>query len=228
MYIIICGGGKVGSYLARTFSQARHEVVVIEKLLEKCRRVADELPEILVINGDACDVKYLEQAGVDRADVVAAVSGNDDDNLVVCQLAKETFNVKRAVARINNPRNESIFQRLHIEAISSTIVIAKLIEEETKLGDIITLQAFKRGKLALIEVDLPLDSHIAGRHVMHLGFPKETVLVAIIRGEDVIIPRGDTVIQGGDQIMAVTSVAKEENLRKILTGKIAYKDACEL
>ncbi|MEW6188633.1 MAG: TrkA family potassium uptake protein [Actinomycetota bacterium] len=219
MYIIIGGGGKVGAALAKTLSLKGHTVVMVEKSGEKCERIAEESPNVLVIKGDACDIRYLEEAGVDRADVLAAVTGDDDDNLVMCQLAKETFNVPRVVARVNDPRNENIFLTLGIEAISSTTVIAKLIEEEATIGDIITLQALKKGRLALVELDLSQDSPVAGKKVSELGFPKDCVLVSIVRGDEIVIPRGSTVLQSGDGVIALTSVEKEENFRNILLGK---------
>lgn len=218
MYIIVGGGGKVGAALTRKLSKRGHAVVLVEKNPEKCRRIAEENHKILIINGDACDVRYMEEAGVDRADVLAAVTGDDDDNLVMCQLALEGFNVPKAVARVNDPRNERIFHALGINALSSTTIITRLIEEEATIGDIITLQALKKGNLVLVEMDLPNNTPIDGKKVMDIKLPREIVLVSIIRGEEVVIPRGNTIIQAGDAIIAVTSPDKEQALRDILTG----------
>ncbi|MBS3908646.1 MAG: NAD-binding protein [Actinobacteria bacterium] len=219
MYIIIGGGGKVGSGLARKLGKKGHAVVVLEKNREKCARIAEDNEDVLVVNGDACDVRYLEEAGADRADVLAAVTGDDDDNLVMCQLASEGFNIAKTVARVNDPRNERIFHALGINALSSTTIITKLIEEEATLGDIITLQALKKGNLVLVEMDLPSDVPIDGKKVMDIKLPKEIVLVSIIRGDDVIIPRGNTTIQAGDSVIALTTPDREQALRDILTGK---------
>lgn len=218
MYIIIGGGGKVGAALAKKLSRKGHAVVVIEKNPDKCRRIAEESEGVLVINGDACDVRYMEEAGADRADVLSAVTGDDDDNLVMCQLAREGFGVAKAVARVNSPRNERIFHALGINALSSTTIISRLIEEEATIGDIITLQALKKGNLVLVELDLPEGSPVDGKKVMDIKFPKQIVLVSIIRGEEVVIPRGNTIVRAGDTIISVTTPDKEQILRDILTG----------
>ncbi|MBI4743896.1 MAG: TrkA family potassium uptake protein [Actinobacteria bacterium] len=221
MYIVICGGGKVGAYLVGTLKASGHNVVIIERNREKCEKIAEKHSDVLVINGDACDVRYLEDAGIERADVVAAVTGDDDDNLVVCQLAKESFHVPRTVARVNNPKNEHIFKELGVNgAISSTTIISKLIEEESSIGDIITLQALRKGKLALVEVELPTDRCVVcNKKVKDLGLPSDCVLVSIIRGDEVIIPRGSTMLEAGDGVIALTSIEKENLLRDIMLGR---------
>lgn len=219
MYVIIGGGGKVGAALARKLGKKGHAVVVLEKNREKCARIAEDNEDVVVINGDACDVRYLDEAGADHADVLAAVTGDDDDNLVMCQLATEGFHVAKTVARVNDPRNERIFHALGINALSSTTIITRLIEEEATIGDIITLQALKKGNLVLVEMDLPEDVPIDGRKVMDLKIPKEIVLVSIVRGDDVIIPRGNTTIHAGDAVIALTTPDREQVLRDILTGK---------
>lgn len=216
MYIIVGGGGKVGAALARKLGKRGHAVVVLEKSPEKCRKMAEDIENVLVINGDACDVRYMEEAGAERADVLAAVTGDDDDNLVMCQLASEGYHIPKTVARVNDPRNERIFHALGINALSSTTIISKLIEEEATIGDIITLQALKKGNLVLVEMDLPQDIKIDGKKLADLRLPREIVLVSLIRGEEVIIPRGNTTIHGGDAVIAVTTPDKEQALRDIL------------
>lgn len=220
MYIIICGGGKVGASLAETFAKKNHDVTVIEKKLEKCEEIAESVEEALVIHGDACDVKYLDEAGAGRADVIAAVTGDDDDNLVICQLAKESYNIQRTVARVNNPKNEHIFHALGVDAaISSTTIISKLIEEEATIGDIVTISALEKGNLALVQMKLPKNSPAIDEKISDLEFPKDCVLVAVIRGDEVIIPRGHTVLTADDEIIALTDIDKEQKFKEILTGK---------
>lgn len=221
MYIIIGGGGKVGVSLAKKLLEKGHRVTVIERNREKCERMAEEIPSALVIHGDACDVKYLEEARIDVADVLAAVTGDDDDNLVMAQLAKEAYHVRRAVARVNDPRNERIFQALGIDALSSTTIITRLIEEETLIGDVITLQALKKGGLALVEMDLPDTAPVAGKKVEELKFPRGVVIVSILRNDEVIVPRGSTTLEGGDVVIALTTPEKEPALRDALFGKQA-------
>lgn len=208
----------MGSFLAKKLLDRGHTVVIIEKNKEICDQLATSI-SALVIHGDACDYRFQEEARVDRADVFAAVTGDDDDNLVACQLAKTSFNVPRTVARVNNPKNERIFNLMGIDAISSTTIIGQLIEEETTVGDIITLYTMHRGRFAIVEVDIPSSGcSSCHRTIKELGLPKGCVLVSIIRGEDVIIPHGGDVLQPGDSVIAVTSLEMEERLKKILTS----------
>jgi len=218
IYIVISGGGKVGSFLAWQLSERKHTVCVIEKDEGRCEKLATST-RAMVINGDACDYRYQEEARVDRAAVFAAVTGDDDDNLVACQLAKTSFDVPRVVARVNNPKNERIFNLMGIDAISSTTIIGHLIEEETTVGDIITLHLMQKGKFAIVEVEIPESgSRCCDRPIKELGLPDACVLVSVIRGDDVTIPRGDDMLKPGDSVIAVTSVEHEETLKKVLTG----------
>src|SRR5512138_3203804 len=221
MYVVINGGGKVGSYLARTLALKGHDTAVIERRRDVLDKLAEELPSsTLLIEGDGCDVRYQEDAGVGRADVFAAVTGDDDDNLVSCQLARVNFKAKRAVARVNSPRNEHIFNALGIEAISSTTVISRLIEEELTAGEVMRLLTIKKGKLALLELEIPAAFHaIEGKRLSELGLPEEAVLVTIVRGEEVIVPKGNTHLKVGDRVLAVSTPAHEDDLRRILQGK---------
>jgi trk system potassium uptake protein TrkA len=207
----------VGSFLAKKLS-ADHTVVVIEKDPDKCERLATSTPAMIIL-GDACDYRFQEEARVDKADVFAAVTGDDDDNLVACQLANVSFGVPRTVARVNNPKNERIFNLMGIDAISSTTVIGHLIEAETTVGDIITLNVLKKGKIAIVEVEIPSEGCKACMsQIKDLGLPSGCVLVSIIREDDVIIPQGEDKLQPGDMVIAVTSVEKEDKLKKILTA----------
>ena len=221
MHIVISGGGKVGSYLAHNLLKKGHGVAVIEKRSGVLEKLAEELPtRALLIEGDGCGVKYQEDAGVGHADIFAAVTGNDDDNLVSCQLARAHFGVKRTVARINSPRNEHIFHALGIEGISSTTIISRLIEEEATISDVIRLHTLKKGQISLAEIDLlNEDCLVCSKKVYELNLPEGSVLVAIVRGDKVIVPKGDTVMERGDRVLAVTALEKEEELRRILQGK---------
>ena len=221
MYIVVNGGGKVGSYLARTLLERGHDVGLIEKRDEIVDKLAAELPSrTLVILGDGCDAVYQEDAGVGRADVFASVTGDDDDNLVACQLAKVAFGVPRAVARVNNPKNEHIFNALGIEAISSTNIISRMIEEEATVGDIRTLTTLRKGHMAIVEIELPVDRCVVcNKAVATLALPSDCILVAIVRGEDVVTVHGDTELQPGDVVIAFTNVEHERALKKALTGE---------
>jgi len=212
------GGGKVGSFLAIALDRKDHQVVVIERNKELCDRLASKTHSAVIIQGDGCDLRYQEEANVDQADVFAAVTGDDDDNLVACQLAKTYFHVPRSVARVNNPKNERIFYKLGVDARSSTPVIAQLIEERTTVGDIITLHTMKKGRLAVVEFDLPEDHCVAcDVPLQDMGLPRGVVLVSVIRDDEVIIPHGGDVLQPGDTVIAVTELGKEGDLKRILT-----------
>ncbi|NPV59903.1 MAG: TrkA family potassium uptake protein [Actinobacteria bacterium] len=213
--IVIMGGGKVGAFLARDLARKGHHVAVIERDLELCRRLS-EGTDAAVICGDGCELRFLEEADMGEADVFAAVTGDDDDNLVACQLVKTYFRISRVVARINDPRNEGVFRKLGVEGISSTSAIAQLIEERTTVGEIITLHALKKGGLSVVELNLPRDSCAScGVALRDLGLPRGCVLVSIIREGEAIIPRGSSVLQPGDTIIAVTEPGKERELKRI-------------
>ena len=221
MYIVIVGGGRVGFYLAKELSQGHHTVSLIEKDAETCEEIAKELDNVLLIHGDGCNTRYLSDAGIDRADVVAAVTGSDEVNLMACQLAKQSSKVKRTVARVNDPKNTHTFNEIGVDvAVNSTSIIAKIIEEEVSLEDLVTLMTFKRGKLALVRVDLTSESPCVNKQVMDIKLPQASVLVSIIRGEDVIIPRGETILQAKDDLIALTAIQNEQELLDVLIGKV--------
>jgi len=221
VYIVVNGGGKVASYLARTLLDAGHDVALIEKRQEVVEKLAQELPgHALVIMGDGCDATYQDDAGVARADVFVSVTGDDDDNLVACQLAKVAFGVPRAVSRVNNPKNEHIFNALGLEAISSTTIISRMIEEEATVGDIRTLTTLRKGNMAIVEIELPTDRCVVcGMPVSTLRLPDNCVLVAVVREDDRIeTVNGDTLMGPGDTVVAFTSVDSERALKRVLTG----------
>ena len=218
IYVVISGGGKVGSFLAGRLLDKGHAVAIIEKDSAICENLATSI-NALVINGDACDHRFQEEAHVERADVFAAVTGDDDDNLVACQLAKVSFGASRTVARVNNPKNEHIFKLMGIDAISSTTVIAELIERETTIGEIITLYTMHKGRLVIVEVDIPeRGCRACGRPISELGLPRGSVLVAVVKGEEAIVPSGEDILEPGDSVIAVTSLEQEDRLISILTG----------
>jgi len=221
MHIVIVGGGKDGYFLAKKLHQDKHKVILIEEDKATCEELAKDLNRILVINGDGCDPKALEKAGVDRADVLAAVTGEDEDNFIICQLAKEKFDVSRTVARVNDPKNERIFSELGVDVpINATSIIAKIVEEEVSFSDFVTLMSFKRGKLSIVRVDLSEESPVVNKRIQDIKLPPDSVLVSIIRKDEVIVPKGNTVFLSGDDIIALTLVENERALLTALIGKI--------
>jgi trk system potassium uptake protein TrkA len=220
MFIIIVGAGKVGYFLARRLVASKHTVSIVEKDQALCEEIAKEL-EGLVINGDGCNPRILEEAQAKRADVLAAVTGDDEDNLIICQLAKEIFGVRRTVGRVNNPDNEHAFAELGIDVpVDSTKIIAKIIEEEVSFSDFVNLMSFKRGKLAIVRVDLPSDSPVIGREIKDIELPPDSVLVSIVRKDEVVVPKGNTALEPGDDIIALTVVGNEPQLLNLLVGKL--------
>lgn len=220
MYIILVGGGNIGYHLAKSLAKDKHIVAVIEKNYEQCRYISERL-NVLVINGNGCEKSILKEAGIERADVLAAVTGDDEYNLIACQVAKKSFAVKRTVARVNDPRNESSFSKLGIDVpVNSTSIIAKIIEEETTLEDILPLFTFKKGKLAIVRVDLPNFSPVKNKKLKNIKLPKDCVLVSVLRGEDLLIPSGETMLLEGDEVVALTTIENEKTTFDMLIGKL--------
>lgn len=220
MYIIIVGGGKIGRFLGKKLSTNKHAVAIIDKNKAICDEIAKD-SSFLVITGDGCELKTLEDAGISRANVVAAVTGDDEDNLVICQLAKERFAVGRTVARVNDPKNERTFAELGIDIpIDATRILAKIIEEEVSFADFVNLMSFNRGKLAIVRVDLPKDSPVINKMVQEITLPNDSVLVSIIRAGEVVIPKGKTVLKAGDDIIALTIVENKQQLLQLFVGNL--------
>jgi len=219
MNIIIVGGGNVGYYLAKRLGE-RNYVVLIEKNPEIGKSLANNT-DVLVIQGDGCDPDVMRQAGIKKADVVAAVTGSDEDNLIICQLAKDIFKVKRTVARVNDPKNEKIFNQLGVDvAIDSTAIIAKVIEDEIRWEDFINLLTFKKGKLSILRIDLPEDSPVLNKQIKDIELPPDSVLVAVMRDGEILIPKGNFVLKKKDEVIAITKIENESLLFKSLIGKI--------
>lgn len=219
MYIIVVGGGKVGYYLTKSLLEAGHEVLVIEKDVHKSARLMDELGA-LVLQGDGCDMASMTRAGMSRADLAVAVTGDDEDNLVICQVAKHKFNVPRTIARINNPKNEKIFRILGIDStVSSTELILSQIEQAIPSRSLVHLMTLRNVGVSFIEMEVPPDSPALGRPLRTLGIPDDCILPLVVRGgSQAIIPYGDTVLQVGDQVIVVTSEKNEETIRQIVHG----------
>lgn len=223
MYAIIIGGGKVGFYLAKEMLGEPsellepNEVLLIEKDAAKCARIAEELGDI-VLRGDGCEATTMEVAGFGRADIVIAVTGDDEDNLVACQVAKTKFNVPRTIARINNPKNESIFRRLGIDTtVSATAAILAQIEQELPTHAPIPLLSL-RGGLELMGLKIPATARVVGKRVIDLLLPQQS-LIALVIDEDGTphIPTSDTVIHAEDEVVAVTRIENQDALRVVLT-----------
>jgi len=219
VFIIICGGGKVGNSLARQLLNPQNKIYLMEKDTDVCERLAKELTDINIINADACEPHNLENAQADKADVVVAVTGDDEDNLVICQLAKTYFSVKRTIARVNDSRNEETFIKLGVDIpINSTKIIAQAINHEVSLEELNTLLKFRQGKLSIVQGKVTPASQLAHKQLKDLQMPKDCIIVSILRGDDIIVPHGDTLIEANDEILAVTSGDSEKHFYKLLVG----------
>lgn len=216
MYIIVVGGGKVGYYLTKTLVHEGYEVLLIEKNQAKVDVYIERFGAV-VMNGDGAEASTLAAAGAGRADVVISVTGHDEDNLVICQLARHRFKVKRTIARVNNPKNEELFRRLGVDVtVNPTSVILSMIEQQIPDRHFVHLLALRHAKLAVVEASVAPESSICGRIVADIRLPNETSLIAILRGSDVIIPTGQTQVLAGDEIIAITRRESEEQLRDLL------------
>ena len=215
MYIIIVGGGNIGYYLAKTLVSARHEVLLMEKDRTRYRTISEELGEV-VMQGDGCEVAQQNQAGFGRADAVVAATGSDDDNLVVCQMAKMEHNVPRTISRVNDPRNEALFHKLGIDAtVSSTKIIYNLIEQEVGGGEVIPLAALNRGNIEIVEVEIGPRSPVVDQEIRGLRLPSEALIISVIRHDHAILPQGDTRFEVGDSVIALVNADREPELRDI-------------
>ncbi|MBM3266327.1 MAG: NAD-binding protein [Candidatus Sericytochromatia bacterium] len=218
MYVLVAGGGKIGMHLIRTLLGQGHEIALVEQDRRVCTQVVEELNEVIVIHGDATNPDNLSRAGAGRADVIVAAAGRDQDNYIICKMAKRLFNVKRAVARVNDPRNEDLFRISGVDyLISVTSMVSQAIEHEIVPHAIMTLFTWHE-RMSMLEIDLQIASPVVGLPIRKLDFPPGSILAAIWRAGEPIIPDGNTVLQAGDEIFAITVKGSEDLLKKALLG----------
>ncbi len=219
MYIIIVGGGRLGYYLLKALLKEGHEVLVLEKDSRICKTITDELGSVCY-RGDGCEAATLAEVGTGRADMFVAVTGDDEDNLVSCQVAKHKHNVPRTIARLRNPQNADIFKRLGVDVtISSTDLILEAIEREVPTHPLTHLLSIDEKGLVLVDVKISPESTTVGKTVKDLSLPEKSNLALIIPHEGTArTPSPGTVLHAGDQIIAVTTQESEEALRNALSG----------
>ena len=221
MFVLVVGGGKVGYYLAKELIEAGHEVALMEKDPGRARSIADEIGSVVIAH-DGCEGKYLLEAGANRADIVAAVTGDDEDNLVICQMAKHHFDVPRTIARVNNPKNEALFRHLGVdEIISPTRMILGSIEQDIPVHELLHLAALGEGDLEIIEALLQPGSPAIGRLARDLTLPAGCSLFGVVRNGTATPIRPETMLAAGDKVIAIGRPDCEPTLREQLIGPLS-------
>jgi len=219
MFVIIVGGGKTGSQLAFQLVQEGHKVKLIEDRASILERLKDELPEGVVFEGDGSSPSILEAAGIKQANVLAAVTGEDETNLVVTSLARFEFGVPRTIARVNNPKNAWLFDKeMGVDvALNQSEILSHLIAEEMSLGDMMTLLKLRKGEFSIVEEKVHPQSVVVNKNLREIKLPPQCVFVAVIRKGQLIVPTGDTVIQPVDEIIALVHQKHVVELADILS-----------
>jgi len=218
MYMILVGGGNVGLQLAKRLIASGHEVLLLEKDARQAQRLATLLSEENVMVGDGCEMIVQKESGFGRADVIVAVTGEDEDNMVVCQMAKVVWNVERVLARVNDPSHEELFRQIGIdETVSATGIIYSLLEQQISPDTILPVGALGRGNIEVVEVELSNRSPVAGKFVKELALPPQTNFVWLLRGSEGFGVHGDTLLEPGDMLVALLPRDHADELRDLLT-----------
>ena len=217
MRVLVVGGGIVGSFLAQILRE-KNQVAVIERDLDRALEIRDLLDDVQVLAGDGCEPVILEAAGVEEMDLVLSVTGDDEDNLVVSYLSKFEYDVPQVIARVNNPVNRWLFTKswgVDVE-VSTPDIIAKIIEEETSIGEVVTVMKLQASDISLVEINLPDDSQAIGKTLADLKMPPETLVVTVARGDSMLIPKAETVLQPHDRVLAMTNINNRDALEDLL------------
>lgn len=214
MKVIIVGGGQVGCYLASLLIERGHEIKIIEEKASRIEVLKKNLPENVIVHGSGTDPKLMESVDIQHTDVLAAVTGSDETNLVIATLARLEYGVTRVIGRVNNPKNAWLFTPVMgvDAALNQADLMARLVAEEMSLGDMMTLLKLHGGKYSLVERMVDPASFMVGKALHNIEFPTECVLVAIIRNSDLLLPKGGTVIMAGDKAVAITHVDQLQKL----------------
>ena len=217
MFVLITGGGRTATYLANLLLKQNHIVHLVEHRPEVLARLHRELPTESIFQGNATDPEVLEQAGIRTAQVVAACTVEDADNLATCYLARTRYGVPRTIARINNPRNAWLFHDLfHVDvSLNQAEIMGSLIEEEMSMGDMMTLLKLRRGQYSLVEEKVPPGARAVGMAIKDLSLPENAVISVILRHGEIIIPKGSTVLEAGDEVLAVVDDAGVDRLAEL-------------
>ena len=218
MYVIIIGGGNVGYYLTKDLVGAGHEVLLLEKERARAQRLAEDLGEV-VQQGDGCEARVMEEMGFARADVIVAATGEDEDNLIVCQMAKQRFGITRTIARVNSPANEALFAQLGIDTtVSATRLIFNLIEQEIEVDHLIPVAALARGHLEIVSNELSDQSPVVGRSIGEIALPGDAHIIAILRNDKGMLPSPNAILQVGDTVLTLVQQDQEPDLHGVFAA----------
>ncbi len=221
MKVAVCGAGSVGTAIAAELHTNGHEVLLIERDPDLVGRLRPEL-DVTWVTGDACEVSSLDAAGLDTADVVVAATGDDEDNLVISLLSKQEFAVPRVVARVNHPKNQWLFNpSWGVDvSVSTPHLLTALVEEAVSVGSLVRLLRFEGGAAHLVEVTLAEESPAKDVSLAELGIPREATVVAVVRGDHLVVPRGDTVLSTGDEVLVLVTGDAEDEVQQLLVGTV--------
>jgi len=224
MFVVIAGGGRMGTQLATLLVAQKYRVHLIENRPDVLARIHHELPTEVIYEGDPTMPQTLEQADIHQAQALAACTANDADNLVLCFLARERYHVPRTIARINNPRNAWLFdEKFHVDvAINQADMMAKLIAEEMSLGDMMTLLKLRKGEISIVEEKIPVGALAVGVAIKDLALPEHCVIAAIIRQGEVVVPRGVTTLEVGDEVLAVADPRDVDQLARLFAPQAPF------
>jgi trk system potassium uptake protein TrkA len=219
MFVIVVGGGNTGSQLAKFLLDAGHAVRVIDERQNVLEKLTTEIPQEMIVNGDGSSPAVLEKAGIEKAQVLAAVTGSDETNLVVTSLARFEFNVPRVIARINNSKNAWLFTpEMGVDvSLNQAEILARLTAEEMSIGDMMTMLKIRRGKYSIVEEKIAPSAPAVGMALKDLTLPNNCVISGIIRHGDMVLPRGTTILEEGDEILALVDEPAREQLAKLLS-----------
>lgn len=220
MKVVVTGAGAVGRHLSADLAERGHTVTLIDQEMRVVDRVRHLVPGVTVMQGDACEPWVLEAAALSSAEVVVAATGDDEDNLVTSLLAKQEFAVPRVLARVNNPKNEWMFnEQWGVDAaVSPPHILTAMVEEAVTVGDLVRLIRLEGGRVSIVEMTLPDGSPSAGKPIYSLRLPPDAVVVAILREGHVVIPQPETVLAAGDEVLALANPQSEQGLREAIVG----------
>ena len=220
MQVIIAGGGRTAAQLARILLAQNHDVHLIENRKDVLGRIHKELPTEVIFEGNPIDPTVLEQAGAMQAEVLAACSSEDEINLAICYYARNRFKIPRIIARINNPRTAWLFdKKFHVDvAVNQAELMASIIEEEMSMGDMMTLLKLRRGNYSLVEEKIPPGAPAIGVAIKDMTLPEHCIIAAIIRQGEIIVPRGDSIFEIGDEVLAFADKEGAAQLAKLFAG----------